>query len=348
MGPLVAPGAFWYGSLMSRLERLLFLGGIGVIAVHVIDDSFVQPNDGTSAGDHLVGSLVPLAVLALGAWWYPRARAGVRAVIALLAGALGLAVSSEAWYYTREVGASGDDYTVALLETSDGLLLKGWYVPSKNGAAVIAFPGRKGPQRQTRMLVRHGYGVLLFDRRGEGDSEGDPNALGWDGENDLRAALEFLQGRLDVDPERIGAIGLSVGGELAIQTAAHTDELQAVVSEGAGVRSVREALHTDGAEKWLGFPFWAATTAGTAVFGNKGPPADLDDLVTEIAPHAVYLIHAKRGQGGEELSKTYYESAGRPKFLWETDSSHTGGLEAQPVEYERRVIGFFDRFLLEH
>ena len=31
----------------------------------------------------------------------------------------------------------------------------------KNGAAVIAFPGRKGPQAHTRMLVRHGYGVLL-------------------------------------------------------------------------------------------------------------------------------------------------------------------------------------------
>ena len=38
------------------------------------------------------------------------------------------------------------------------------------------------------MLVRHGYGVLLFDRRGEGDSEGDPNAVGWDGDRDIKAA----------------------------------------------------------------------------------------------------------------------------------------------------------------
>ena len=40
--------------------------------------------------------------------------------------------------------------------------------PSKNGAAVIAFPGRRGTQQEPRMLADHGYGVLLFDRRGEG------------------------------------------------------------------------------------------------------------------------------------------------------------------------------------
>ena len=83
------------------------------------------------------------------------------------------------------------------------------------------------------------------------------------------------------------------------------------------------------------------------MFGNKSPPANLNDLVKEIAPRAVYLIYAKRGQGGEDLSATFYESAGEPKALWETDSGHVGGQEAQPVEYERRVIGFFDRFLLK-
>ena len=76
----------------------------------------------------------------------------------------------------------GAPYEEVSFTTSDGLELQGWYVPSKNRAAVIAFPGRKGPQRPARMLARHGYGVLLFDRRGEGESEGDPNIFGWDGE----------------------------------------------------------------------------------------------------------------------------------------------------------------------
>ena len=66
-------------------------------------------------------------------------------------------------------------------------------MPSSNGAAVIAFPGRKNPQPHARMLVEHGYGVLLFDRRGEGASEGDGNLFGWGGARDIHAAVDFLK-----------------------------------------------------------------------------------------------------------------------------------------------------------
>ena len=72
------------------------------------------------------------------------------------------------------------------VRTSDGVKLAGWYVPSRNGAAVIAFPGRSGPLEHARMLARHGYGVLMLDMRGQGESEGDPNAFGWQGERPRR------------------------------------------------------------------------------------------------------------------------------------------------------------------
>ena len=137
------------------------------------------------------------------------------------------------------LGAAYEDVSFT---TSDGLELQGWYVPSKNGAAVIAFPGRSGPRAHTRMLASHGYGVLLFDRRGEGMSDGDSNLLGWGADKDILAAVEYLQSRPDVDPDRIGGIGLSVGGELMLQAAAESDELAAVVSEGAGSRMFSEMM----------------------------------------------------------------------------------------------------------
>ena len=89
----------------------------------------------------------------------------------------------------------GVPYEDVTFRSTDGLTLHGWYVPSRNGAAVIAFPGRKGPQDQARMLARHGYGVLVFDRRGEGRSEGQPNGWGWGGGRDVKGAIAFLQHR---------------------------------------------------------------------------------------------------------------------------------------------------------
>src|SRR6185295_2506598 len=148
-----------------------------------------------------------------------------------------------------------------------------------------------------RMLARHGYGVLLFDRRGEGKSQGEPNAFGWKGERDIRAAVAFLRGRPDVDPDRIGGLGLSVGGEMMIEAAAESDGLKAIVSEGAGIRSIREAVAVEGTRKWLeGTIAHAVVTPGVALFRNAVPPASLEQLVARISPRPVFLIYAVPGQ----------------------------------------------------
>jgi len=409
----------------------LFRLAIAVIGLHIADDNFLQPEAGTSAGDHLVSGLVPLALLALAAWGFPRLPGAGRGALALFLGPLGIATGIEAVHYANQVGPSGDDFTgflaipagllllglgvvtlwrtrrtdgnhawrytrrgllggtglvVAALiifpigfayvishtaravvpqnqmgaayedvsfETSDGLTLKGWYVPSKNGAAVISFPGRKGPQKPARMLARHGYGVLVFDRRGEGESDGEPNIFGWGGDRDIKAAIRFLQQRPDVDPNRIGGIGLSVGGELMLEAAAETDELKAVVSEGAGARAYSDTIDemedtgVGGSEKLLNAAGTAVRTGALTVFTNENPAENLTGLVGRIAPRPVMFIAAPNSKHGEELNRRYYAAAQEPKTLWEIpESKHTGGIDARPAQYERRVVGFFDDALL--
>jgi hypothetical protein len=406
------------------MEQRLFRIAVVVLALHVLDDNFVQPQPGTTAADHIASGLVPLAVLGLAAWAYPRLRGGVRGALALALGVFGIAAGIEAFYYTREIGPSGDDFSGlpalvagplllglgaltlwrtrrtdgrlwwryprrALLAaggalaavvmtmvglgyvtthvgravvpanhlgvayenvsftTSDGLELKGWYVPSRNGAAVIAFPGRAGAQQPARLLARHGYGVLLFDRRGEGASEGDPNSWGWGGDADVKAAIAYVQRRGDVDPDRIGGIGLSVGGEMMLETAADTDALAAVVAEGAGARTFSEEEDFDdhGFDRVLGTIASAAKTASIALFSNRRPPESLKSLSARIDQPAM-LIAAPNSGHGEELGRGYVRAAGRSASLWEIpESGHVGGLRARPEEYERRVIGFFDRTL---
>jgi hypothetical protein len=234
------------------------------------------------------------------------------------------------------------------LRTSDDLSLAASYVPSLNGAAVIVFPGRRAQTvRHARLLVRHGYGVLVLDRRGEGESDGNFNSRGWGGEPDLVAALDFLAHRRDVDHHRIGGLGLSVGGELLLQTAAHDPRLRAIVSDGAGLRSFAEQLHWPGVPKWrrwLSAPL--VETAAGIVFSGRRPPPDLVDVVGRIAPRHVLLIRALEGNADEVLNRVYRDAAPDAVRLWEVPTAgHVEALAVAPAEYELRVIGFFDQEL---
>ena len=274
--------------------------------------------------------------------------AAVLVLVALVVLPTGLAIVATHKARTHVASVDlGRPYREVDLSTSDGLRLHAWYVPSQNRAAVIAFPGRTQPVPHARMLIRHGYGVLMLDRRGEGASEGDYNAFGWAGERDLRAALAFLRRQPDVDPARIGGLGLSVGGELLLQTAAHTRALRAVVSEGAGQRSLAE--HLDNPElgrvqRW--FSGMLVQTGAVAVLSNTAPPPDLADLMPRIAPRPVLLIEAVNGNPDEVLNEVYAARGGRATELWKlTRGGHTGALAAAPAEYDARVAGFFARGL---
>ena len=193
---------------------------------------------------------------------------------------------------TPNLGATPENVSFT---TSDGLRLEGWFIPSRNGATVIAFPGRSGPQKHARMLVKHGYGVLLFDRRGEGASEGDPNIFGWAGDRDLHAAAKYLQSRPDVDPDRIGGIGFSVGGEMLIHAAAHSDAFKAIVSEGASGQSIRDDIENVGLVD--GILSGGAITPATALFTSTLPPSSLKSEIAKIAPTAS-LLHLRRARPG--------------------------------------------------
>ena len=411
-----------------RDERSLFLLGTSLVALHVVDDTFLQPPAGTSAADHLAGGLVPLALLVWAAWAHGRVRAGWRGLLALTVGTFGVGIGAlEAGYYTTAVGPSGDDFTGLLaipagllllgigvvglwrsrrrdgslrrrvarrgllvlaatlaaffvaqsvlfayavthiqrayvppdrlgaahenvsFTTSDGLRLRGWYIPSRNGAAVVDFPGRLGTQVAARMLARHGYGVLLFDRRGEGRSEGAGNLLGWGGDKDIIAAVEWLKKRPDVDPRRIGGIGFSVGGELMLEAAAKDPDLAAVVSDGAGARQLAEEKEAlSGPNFWTMSPAFALMNGAVAVFSDTAPPATLTDLVPRIAPRPLLLIWAPDGGNATEvLTPDYHRVAGPNASLWAIPhAKHIKGIEAQPRAYDRRVVGFFDEALV--
>jgi predicted acyl esterase len=77
------------------------------------------------------------------------------------------------------------------------------------------------------MLARAGYGVLLYDARGRGQSQGDTDAYGWTWGPDVDAAIAWLKKRPDVRDGRIGALGLSTGADVLVEAAARRHGIKA-------------------------------------------------------------------------------------------------------------------------
>jgi predicted alpha/beta hydrolase len=243
----------------------------------------------------------------------------------------------------------GLNYTDVALYTQDKLTLRGWYVPSTNHAAVIlvhAFNGnRTGTIYHAALLARRGYGVLLYDTRTQGESDGEQYALGWEDHSDILAAVEYLSRRPDVDPDRIGVLGLSAGAKAALYAAAQTDAIAAVVAEGARWRTFEDLLGVAGLEDYPGIPAaWLSYQYAELVTGIRNP-IPLIQAISHMKSTPIYLI---AGRGDLTINQAYFDAAQVPITLWARDVTghQIGAIFDEPEEYERRIIGFLDETLL--
>lgn len=118
-----------------------------------------------------------------------------------------------------EVLPGGRDVT---LRTADGLELGGWYVPADADAYTVLLAGGNGRNRLgraplARAFASAGFGVLLFDYRGYGDSPGSPSEPGL--AMDVRAAYRQLVEVSRIAPERIVFFGESLGSAVVTELA---------------------------------------------------------------------------------------------------------------------------------
>jgi uncharacterized protein len=237
-------------------------------------------------------------------------------------------------------------YRDVSFEASDGLDIEGWYRPSENGATVLVVHGgssdRKGSVAHAELLARHGYGVLLHDARGRGESDGSENNYGWDWAKDIAGALAFLKRQDGVDPERIGALGLSTGADVLIEVAAERDDVKALVADGAAAGSFEDGQRLNGVSPATP-PAWLMFTTIRVLSGDApGPP--LEDLIARVRTPTL-LISA--GTAVERDFNVLYDRAARgPVEHWNLpDARHTDAIRDRPADYERRVVAFFGQAL---
>jgi pimeloyl-ACP methyl ester carboxylesterase len=231
--------------------------------------------------------------------------------------------------------------------TADGRELSAWWVPSRNGAAVLLMHGSGGSRervvRHVEMLARHGYGVLALDNPGNGESEGHSNGLGDNAQPAVDAGLDWLSQRDGVDPDRIAGYGLSLGAEVLIEAAARDERLRTVVADGATrPQDAEDALDPAATERAV---TWLMLKGIRGVSGMR-TSTSLNPLISKIAPRPVLLVAGGGFKQEIPANRTYREHGGPTTQLYELpEASHTGGLRARPAEYERRATAFLDRAL---
>jgi len=145
-----------------------------------------------------------------------------------------------------------DPFEDVEFESTDGVKLKGWFIPNgaaEPGPAVIFIHGwlwnrlgNKGgqvpvPDRDVDFLpAAHalheaGYHVLLFDLRNHGESGRKlPITYGVREAFDVQGALQYLRGRDDVDDARLGLCGFSMGANAALYATPDCQPVKAILA----------------------------------------------------------------------------------------------------------------------
>jgi uncharacterized protein len=242
----------------------------------------------------------------------------------------------------------GMAYEDVTLRTDDGVRLAAWYVPSTNGAAVVLMAGAGGVRSDevdhAAVLARHGYGILLLDVRGHGDSDGDAMLWGWHGADDVRAAVDHLVARPELAGGRIAAMGMSMGAEEAIN-ALDDPRVRAVVAEGASGQGPGSE-GTDDAGGWLARWFEWSTTRAADLMTSADRPPKMRDSIAQAAPRPVMVIAGGEEQVEIDAGNLFQAAAPDSVELWVVPGAgHTKGYDTVPQEWEARVIGFLDRTL---
>jgi pimeloyl-ACP methyl ester carboxylesterase len=250
------------------------------------------------------------------------------------------------------LSSSGRVYQpLTLYNEGEDIHLSGWYIPSENRAAIILLHGygsnRLEMVSRAEVLARHGYGVLLYDLRGHGESGGEVRAFGWQDVPDVKTALEFLSNREDVDPNRIGILGFSIGGQIAIRAAAEYEQIKAVIADDPGFVTVDDAPPASNTnQKIMNTLSWLYGRSVSLWTGIPIPPG-VPEKIPGITPRPILFIDTGPADG-RGLVRHFYEIADQPKELWEIpETFHGGQFDARPQEYEERMIKFFDEALLK-
>lgn len=248
---------------------------------------------------------------------------------------------------TDDLGFEVEEITFT---THDDFVISGWFIPPQNGATIILLHGYSGDRTHmifhARALIEEGFGILMYDERASGESEGEYRSYGWMDPPDVGSALDYLTARPEVDPQKIGIAGCSIGGQISLQSAARYPQIKAIWADGP---SGTVTADYGPASNWVTAIILLSNRLMDFLFTiylDIDKPQPMTTIIGTIDPRPIMLIAGgkERPYTGAEAKyvASFFDAAGNNAQLWIIpEATHCDGPLQRPEEYRQRLVDFF-------
>ena len=299
----------------------------------------------------------------------PRTRRGIAATVLATLLCLSGAEAAAAWrgsnwaMYLPQVTYAWDlqSYpalarvaTPIVVHSSTGATLTGRFFRGRLGATIILSHGCAGNQDEmlpvANMLHAAGFNVVTYNERGRGTSTGQIT-LGALETKDLRSVVDVVSRHAYVDPNRIGALGFSMGAGFTILEAAADPRVKAVV-DVAGWAVAEHWLDPKLSDLWKRPTTMYSPLSLLLVQLRTGINISSlrpQDVIAKLSPRPVFIIQGLDDKNvSPNESRANYAHARGPKTLWLVKGANHYGMVGPTgaVTTSPRVAEFFAHALL--
>lgn len=224
---------------------------------------------------------------------------------------------------------------------ADNLTLRGWYIPPKNGHVIILLHGYFLDRTQMLFHAHHlsqaGFGALLYDERGAGESDGDRRSFGWGDVADVGGALDFLKDKA----ASISISGCSIGGQIALRAAAQYPQIRAVLADGPSIVTADDFPPAGTWQESLLLSYYHLVDRLLELHTGMAAPPALMMTINHIAPRPIMLFAGANSSEKLHIQR-YQQAAGANAQYWEIPAAtHCDGPTVAPEEYAHHMIEFF-------
>ncbi|MCA9883510.1 MAG: alpha/beta fold hydrolase [Anaerolineae bacterium] len=233
----------------------------------------------------------------------------------------------------------------------DGLTMAGWYIPPQNDTVIILLHGYDSHRGQllwhARQLQNAGFGVLMYDMRGHGESIAPQRSGGWRDIEDVAGAIDFLADKA----ASIGIYGFSIGGQVALRSTAMLPQIQAVFVDGPSLGTADDLPQAAELRELIIFALGPTGDQMLSAKTGLPIPQGVVELLPQIPPRPIFFVAT--GERDNTMAEAryvyhYYEQVADYAQWWEIpETRHGGGWIVRPEEYTQNLVSFFGQIVPE-